>query len=162
MPERISPSLKGLITGGLMIALFLVIFASSKVPDSRLQYLVYGLYGGGIVWTLLAYRRSERFKGSFMELFGQGFRCFVVVTLCMALFYGLFNYMHPEFATESAVEYQKQLVANNEMMPTEIETAVNTFKKQYTLKLVSGAIFGYLIIGAGITAALSVLLTRRS
>jgi hypothetical protein len=38
---------------------------------------------------------------------------------------------------------------------------VATFKKQYTLKLVSGAIFGYLIIGAGVTAVISALLIRR-
>ncbi|MFZ9388462.1 MAG: DUF4199 domain-containing protein [Chitinophagaceae bacterium] len=161
MKVGINPSLKGLITGAVMIAVFLIIYATASMPDSRLQYLVYGLYGAGIVWTLVRYRRSDSFTGAFMDLFTQGFRCFVVVTLCMALFYGIFNYMHPEFATETALAYQKELAEKNQMMPSEIESAVATFKKQYTLKLVSGAIFGYLIIGAGITAALSALLTRR-
>lgn len=161
MQARISPALKGLISGLLMIAVFLAVFATSRNADSRFQYLVYGIYGAGIVWALFSYRRSANFTGKFMDLFGQGFKCFVVVTLCMALFYGIFNYMHPEFAEESAAAYRIKLAEGKQLMPTEIDTAVATFKKQYNLKLVSGAIFGYLIIGAGITAALSALLTRR-
>lgn len=161
MTIRLSPALKGLITGAMMIVVFLVVFSVSKGSGSNLQYLVYGIYGAGIIWTLMIYRRSEAFTGKFIDLFSQGFRCFVVVTLSMALFYGIFNYMHPEFATESAAVYRKNLTEGNQMMPTEIDSAVATFKKQYTLKLVSGAIFGYLIIGAGITGALSALLTRR-
>ncbi len=158
---KISPALKGLITGALMVVVFLLVFTKSQGEGSRLQYLVYGIYGAGIVWTLFAYRQSARFTGKFMDLFTQGFRCFVVVTLCMALFYWVFNYMHPEFAEETAAAYSDQLKKGNQMMPSEIDSAIATFKKQYTLKLVSGAIFGYLIIGAGITAALSALLTRR-
>ncbi|MBC7872514.1 MAG: DUF4199 domain-containing protein, partial [Ferruginibacter sp.] len=93
--------------------------------------------------------------------FGQGFKCFIVVTLLMAVFYGIFNYQHPEFAKETAAGYKEQLVKENQKTPAEIESAIATFKKQYTLKLVSGAIFGYLIIGAGVTAAVSAFLTRR-
>lgn len=161
MPIRIPPALKGLITGLLMIAVFLIVFSTSRDSGSRLQYLVYGIYGAGIVWTLLTYRRTDSFTGKFIDLFSQGFKCFVVVTLSMALFYGIFNYMHPEFAAETAAAYKKDLTEGNKMMPTEIDSAVSTFKKQYTLKLVSGAIFGYLIIGTGLTGALSALLTRR-
>ncbi|HUR66832.1 MAG TPA: DUF4199 domain-containing protein [Chitinophagaceae bacterium] len=161
MQIKLSPAVKGLITAALMITLFLVIYQTSKDSGSSLQYLVYGLYGAGIIWTLLAFRGSPAFTGKFGELFSQGFKCFVVVTLCVAIFYGVFNSMHPEFANETAARYKEQLLKEKNKLPTEIEDAVTTFKKQYTLKLVSGAIFGYLIIGAGITAAMSALLTRR-
>ena len=158
---RISSALKGLITAALMIAVFLVIFYSGKNADARLQYLVYILYALGIAWTILAYRQSPSFKGKFGDSFSQGFKCFIVVTLLMAVFYGVFNYQHPEFAAESAIAYKEQLVNEKQKLPNEIESEVATFKKQYTLRLVSGAIFGYLIIGAGVTAVLSALLTRR-
>ena len=160
MSTKFPPAIKGLITAVLMIGIFLVIYKTSKGSGSSLQYLVYGVYGAGIVWTLLVYRRSPAFTGKFGDMFSQGFKCFVVVTLCVALFYGVFNSMHPEFAEEMATLYREELV-KAKGLPAEINDAVATYKKQYTLKLVSGAIFGYLIIGAALTAALSALLTRR-
>jgi energy-coupling factor transporter transmembrane protein EcfT len=161
MELKLSPAIKGLITAVVMVGVFLLIYSTNKDSGSSLQFMVYGIYGGGIIWTLLGYRRSASFTGKLGDLFSQGFKCFVTVTLCMALFYGIFNYMHPEFAAETAQTYKEQMIKDNQKTPPEIESAVATFKKQYTLKLVSGAIFGYLLIGAAITAGLSALLARR-
>jgi hypothetical protein len=161
---KISPAIKGIITALLMIAVILAIYYIGKDADTRLQYIVYILYALGIAWTLLAYRRSASFTGKFVDLFSQGFKCFIVVTLIVALFYGIFNAQHPEFAEETSKVYRAELekmVKENKKLPSEVEPEVVTFKKQYTLKLVSGAIFGYLIIGAGVTAAVSALLTKR-
>ena len=158
---NISPAIKGIITAALMIAVFLGIYYSGKDADPRLQYLVYILYAVGITWTVVSYRKSSSFTGKFGNTFSQGFKCFIIVTLLVALFYGIFNYQHPEFAEETANVYKETLAKENQKTPLEIEAEVSTFKKQYTLKLVSGAIFGYLIIGAGVTAVLSALLTRR-
>ncbi len=161
---KISPAIKGIITAILMIGIILMIYNQGKNADTRLQYFVYAIYAIGIVWTLITFRQTEAYTGSFGNLFSQGFRCFIVVTLFMALFYGIFNYSHPEFAEESAKVYREQLelsVAKNQRLPTEVDSEVATFKKQYTLKLVSGAIFGYLIIGVAVTAAISAFLMRR-
>jgi len=158
---KISSPIKGLITATFMIAAFLVLFYYDKEAETRLQYGVYAIYALGIVWAVIAYRKSASFTGKFGDIFSQGFRCFIIVTLSMALFYAIFNYQHPEFAEETAKAYQEQLVKDNQKTPTEIESEIATFKKQYTLKLVSGAIFGYLIIGAAVTAVMSFLLSRR-
>lgn len=158
---KLTPAVKGLITAALMVGVFLLVYQVN--PESPfLQLIIYAIYGAGIVWTLLAYRQSEAFTGKFGDKFQQGFRCFVVVTLGMALFYGIFNYLHPEFADQAAVTLREQLQQEKGKLPTEIDDLVSTFKKQYTLKLVSGAIFGYLIIGAGITAVLSAFIKRRN
>ena len=166
---KLSSSIKGLITAALMVVVFLLIYQADKNSDQNknavgnsLQYIVYAIYGAGIVWTLLSYRQSPAFTGKFGDNFQQGFRCFVVVTLAMALFYGIFNALHPEFSEQMAVTLREQLTNEKGKLPSEIDEAVAAFKKQYTLKLVSGAIFGYLIIGAGITAVLSALLNRRN
>lgn len=158
---KFNPAIKGLITAALMVAVFLLVYRVN--PESRfLQLIIYAIYGAGIVWTLLVYRQSAAFTGKFGDNFQQGFRCFVVVTLGMAVFYGLFNYFHPEFADQAAVTLREQLQQEKGNLPTEIDDMVSNFKKQYTLKLVSGAIFGYLIIGAGITAILSAFIKRRN
>lgn len=166
---KLSSSIKGLITAALMVGVFLLIYQAGKDSDqqsssvgSSLQYIVYAIYGAGIVWTLLSFRQTPAFTGKFGDSFQQGFRCFVVVTLAMALFYGIFNALHPEFSEQMALNLREQLIKEKAKLPSEIDEAVSTFKKQYTLKLVSGAIFGYLIIGTFITAAMSALLIRRN
>lgn len=161
MQIRLRPTIKGVITAAAMIAVFLGIYYSGKNADTRLQYMVYILYALGITWTVVAYRQSNNFTGKFGDVFSQGFKCFIVVTLIIALFYAIFNYQHPEFRDEAAIAYKEQLVDQKDKLPPDIESEVATYKKQYTLRLVSGAIFGYLIIGAGVTAVLSALLSRR-
>ncbi len=144
-----------------MIAVFLGVYYSGKNVDTRFQYLVYIFYALGIVWTVIAYRQSATFTGKFGDIFSQGFKCFIIVTLLIATFYGIFNYQHPEFAEATAKAYKESLIKENQKTAPEIESEVATYKKQYTLRLVSGAIFGYLIIGAGVTAVVAALLTRR-
>jgi energy-coupling factor transporter transmembrane protein EcfT len=162
MSIKLSPAIKGLITAAFMIVVFLVIYKQGEDAPRGMQYLVYSIYGLGIIWTLLSYRQSASFTGKFGDIFSQGFKCFVVITLCVALFYGIFNYMHPEFREEMAVSMKETLLKSKDALPSQIDSEVATYKKQYILKLVSGAIFGYLIIGAGVTAAASALLTRRN
>lgn len=164
---RITPVIKGIITSAVMIGIILLIYRAGDKADTRFQYLVYISYALGIIWTVMAYRMSANFTGKFGDTFNQGFRCFVVVVLVVAAFYGVFSYSHPEFVEESAIAYKEQLIeagkkaSDKQMLPDQIDKEVATFKKQYTLKLVSGAIFGYLIIGAGVTAILSALFIRR-
>ena len=157
----LTPFIKGLITAIMMIAIFLFIYFWGEKADTRFQYLVYLVYGLGIYWAISVYRRSDQFTGKFGDLFLQGFKCFIIVTLAMALFYAVFNYLHPEFAEESAKLYREQLITEKTKLPAEIESETATYKKQYTLKLISSAIFGYLIIGAAVAALISAISTRR-
>lgn len=164
MSFSISPAMKGLVTGLVMISISLGVYYADLPASSPIQYLIYAAYGLGIIWTLIAYRRSAAFTGKFADLFGQGFRCFIVVILVMITFTFIFSKMHPEFAEESAKAYKEALLKekNKDQTPAEIEETVSKYKSRYTTLVVFGSIFGYLIIGAGVTAAASALLTRRN
>ena len=159
--RMLSPALIGLITAALMILVVLFIYRERERVDTDLQYLVYIIYAIGIIASLLLYRFSPAFTGRFGGLFNQGFRCFIIVTICMVLFTGVFSAMHPEFAEESSQAYKTELLKQKEKTPEEVDRETASYKKQYTLRLVSVSIFGYLIIGAGVTAVTSALLTRR-
>lgn len=159
---KLSPAIKGVITASLMIAISLITYYSGLPANSPFQYLIYAVYALGITWTVVAYRKSESFTGKFGALFNQGFKCFIVVTLLMVAFTGIFSKMHPEFAEESAKLYKEELMLKStDKTPTDIDEDVARYKKGYTLALIYGSIFGYLIIGAAVTAATSLLLTRR-
>lgn len=157
----LKPAIKGLITAILMIAIALVTFYSNMPANSGFQYLVYAVYALGIVWTLVAYRLHGQYTGSFGDTFNQGFRCFIVVTLIMVLFTGLFSYLHPEFAEESSRYYREEMMKDKNNLPADIDSAVAKYKKNYTLTLVYGSIIGYLIIGAAVTAATSFIIINR-
>ncbi|HNR16509.1 MAG TPA: DUF4199 domain-containing protein [Chitinophagaceae bacterium] len=158
---KLSPAIKGAVTGAVMIGIALITFYSGMKADSAFQYLVYIVYALGITWTITAYKKSDRFTGKFWDSFNQGFRCFIIVTLLMVLFTGLFSKMHPEFAEEAAEFYKEELIKSKSKTPAEIDTIVNSYKKGYSTMLVYSSIFGYLIIGAVVTAIVSALTIRR-
>lgn len=146
-----------------MMATSLITFYTLP-PNSPLHYLVFAVYALGIIWTLVAFSKSPENTGRFGTFFNTGFRCFIVATLLMVIYTFTFNKLHPEFVEESTIAYKKELIATateKSMMPDDIEEAVARYKKGYTMALVYGSIFGYLIIGVAVTAVASITLTRR-
>ena len=79
----------------------------------------------------------------------------------MVIFTAVFIRMHPEFAEQEAAYQKEQLIKTKDKTPIEIEDLVAKVKKQYPIRYISASIFGYLIVGAGITAIASALLIRR-
>lgn len=159
---KLSPLIKGIITASVMIAVSLATYYA--LPEkSPLHYLVFAVYAIGIIWTLTAYKNSPAFSGKFGDNFNTGFKCFIVATLMMVLFTFTFNKIHPEFAQESARMYKEQQMAipNNSKTPDEIDAEAIRFKNGYVMAVVYGSIFGYLIIGAAVTALGSIILISR-
>lgn len=159
--NKITPLIKGIITGTVMVIITLLLYYFEIPVESNLHYAVYILYAAGIAWALIGYSRSVSYTGKFSDIFGQGFRCFIVVTLIMVAFTSIFSMQHPEFAEKAANYYKEDLIKEKNKTPAEIEKLVAGAKKQYTTSLVSLTIFGYLITGAIITAAGSALLLMR-
>lgn len=153
--------MKGVITGVIMVILTLVFFYSKVPGNSKLSLVIYAVYAGGITWTLLAYYRSPEYTGKFGDIFGKGFRCFIIITLIMVTFVGIFSYTHPEFAEEDAKMYRIALIEGKNTMPDQIDKMVKEAKESYTVRQISGAVFGTLILGAMFTAAGAGLLLMR-
>ena len=161
--NKLSPLVKGIITAAFMLGLTLYIFYSKQSPSSGLSYVIYILYAAGITWTLIGYRNAANYTGKFGSLFGQGFRCFIIVTLIMVAFTGFFSAAHPEFAVEDAKNYKEYLDKEEKnKTPAEKDEMVKNLKNNYTTGLVWSATFGYLILGSIITAAgAGIILIRR-
>ena len=159
---KLSPLIKGIITAIVMICVSIATFYG--LPESSpFHYIVFAIYATGIIWTLVAYRNSPAWSGKFGDSFSTGFKCFIVATLLMVLYTFTFNKIHPEFAEESARLYKEgQLVMkNNSKTPDEIDAETIRYKNGYIMAVVYGSIFGYLIIGAAVTAVASLIITRR-
>jgi hypothetical protein len=79
----------------------------------------------------------------------------------MVIFTFVFNKMHPEFKEDMAKAYNEELVKKGNSTPAEIADKIVKMKDYYLTMLISGAVFGYLLIGAVITASTSVLFLKR-
>lgn len=163
MNKKISPLIKGLITGIVMIAVGLALYYTNQSTNTGLQNISYLIYAGGIFWTLFGYSRSSEYTGKFGDIFLQGFRCFIIVTLVMITYMGVFSKMHPEIAEEYSKIYKEELLkTQKDRTPKEIEEVAERAKKGYTTALVYSSIFGYLLLGTVFTAAgAGILLIRR-
>ena len=154
---NLSPTLKGLITGVLMIGTSLAIYGYLGSFENHLQYITYALYIGGIAWTLIAYSKMEVLK-TFKTYFSQGFKCFIVVTLMMVAFTFGFLKMNPGMKEEMAQNYRNELVQQGDKTPPEIESMVIQAKEYFITYLTSLTIFSYLFIGSVATALISLVL----
>ena len=161
MLKNLNATKKGLITGLVMIGISLGIFYSGQPFDSPLQYLIYVVYAGGIVWTIREFSKSEENTNKFGAFFLQAFKCFIVITLLMVIFTFVFNKLHPEFKEDMVKAYTDEMVKKGNSTPAEITKNIESAKDYYLTMLISGAIFGYLIIGAVFSAATSLMFIRR-
>ncbi|MBO9592879.1 MAG: DUF4199 domain-containing protein [Niabella sp.] len=140
---------KGLITGILMVLLGLLLLWRQVPTNSALQYLVFLIYGAGIVWAVYGQKGA-----AFGVLFNQGFRCFVVVALIMALYtFIYFQANGPMIDREIEATKQERLKTAKEYnrTPDEIEQEAKTTRKYYVPIMVSQTIFQYLLIGVIVT-----------
>ncbi|MEO5564529.1 MAG: hypothetical protein ABIR18_13870, partial [Chitinophagaceae bacterium] len=100
--------------------------------------------------------------GKFSELFGQGFRCFMIVTLLMVVSSAIFVYTHPkEFVEPAALGYREALVKEKNTFPAKIDAEVAKYRKQFLTRYISGSSFGYLFSGAIFTATAAGLIVLR-
>jgi hypothetical protein len=159
--KKISPLVKGFITGAVMVGITMTFIYTNQPANARLQYLGYLLYAGGIAWTLIDYSRSADYNPNFGSIFGQGFRCFIIITLMTVIFTAIYSSTHPEIAEEAAKLYKADLIKDGNKTPAEIEQLVSNVKKQFVTGNVSLAVFGSLITGSVFTAAGAGLLLMR-
>ena len=148
-----TPTKKGLITGALMIIASLFSSEILKNPvESYFQFIIYSLFTGGILWSLIAHYKKNGNTISFKNYFSIGFKTFIVVTLLMAGFAYIYFSYHTEFRDSKIAENSQLLVKQGDHLQKEIEENANQLKKMFLPLMISSAVFRYLILGAMITA----------
>lgn len=150
---KITPLVKGIIAGIMMIGFSVLLQYTGRANSSGAQNLFYALYAGAIAWTLIAYSRSANYTPSFGPIFGQGFRCFIIITLITVIFAGVNASIHPEEKALALKSYAEGLKKEGNRNEEEIKKMIASADKQFVMGQVYMAAFGTLIIGAAFTAA---------
>jgi Protein of unknown function (DUF4199) len=161
MLNKLSATIKGLITGLAMVALSLVFVLLKQQPTGLPQYLIYIIYTLGIVWTLLIFHKNNTEALTFKPYFSEGFKCFIVVTLLMVIYTFVFFKIDHTYQDAMASQLRQDLVKTGNATPVEIDKQVSTMKANFALLYTGGAVFFYLFIGALVTAVTGAFLTSK-
>jgi len=125
---KINATRKGILASILMIGVSLLIFVSKHSFQNNLQYISYSIYVLAIIWAILDYKKNQAGSASFKNLFNEGFKCFIVVTLFMVIFTFVFLKLQPQLREEMAVNFKKELTEKGDYTTAEIETRVTQAK----------------------------------
>lgn len=161
--KQLSPAQKGLVTGALMVLANVFSLYVLKIPvESNFQLVIYALFTGGIVWSLLSYSKMADGQKTFKNYFNIGFKTFIVVTLVMVTFTYIYLSYNTGFRDEKIVENNRLLIEQGNHLPNEIEDNSRKLKKMFMPLMISSAVFRYLILGALVTAITAGFLNRKT
>ena len=158
--NKLSAKYKGLIVGILMIITYLLIYKKGNFDDNLQLLLRYGLYIGGIIWTLISFHNSSPINNTFRNYFSEGFKYFIIVTLLMVIFYFIFLKMTPGIKEKLFQQNMDELKMKGDKTPAEINSIIEDAKKHFITMFTFVTIFGHMIVGALVTAIISSIMIR--
>jgi len=157
---KLKATLKGLVTGMLMILLSVTLFYGMKVePSGPQQIWVIVLFIAGIIWSLLDFHHSPKYSATkFKDYFSEGFKTFIIVTLMMVLYTGVFYKLNPSIV-EAVISSNEALVLQmGDKTPAEISENSNKLRSIFMPMTISLTTVTYLFFGAITTLIGSIFL----
>lgn len=153
----------GLLSAVAMIVTTLVCFLVFRFPvEHNFQLLVYGWLMAGIVWAMIRVKQANPSEATFKALFQTGFRVFMIVSLLMAVFTGIYFSQQTEFRDQKIIENTELLKQAGNHTPTEIAQNEERLREMFLPLMISGAIFRYLIVGALVSVISAGFFQRKS
>lgn len=138
----------------IILALFFF-YGLKQQPDSEYQYIIYSVYSIGIIWSITAFSKTAGNETKFKEYFSAGFKTFIVITLLMVVFTGIFFKINPGIL-ESKIELNNKLaVQEGNHTPAEIEANANQMRSIFIPMMLTITTFMYLFLGALVSAITS-------
>jgi len=157
---KLNATYKGLITGFMMV-LISTYFGVKHDLANPLMFATFVIYIVGVMWTLLSFSLTTGNDGKFMTLFGEGFKCFVIVTLLMVIFWWIYLKLNPQEIEQGIEAGKKMMQQQGNYTPAEIEAQAIEKRKHALTVLISFNVLKYLILGTLITIFGTLLIPKR-
>jgi hypothetical protein len=147
------------VVSGLFISLVLIVFAlvvyfANLYTAKWAQYAGTLIFVGAVIYAVINNGKENKNQVTFGNLFAFGFKVVAVVTCMMILYTILSGVIFPD-VKEKVMENARMEALNNpnpNATPEQIEQGMKLFENNYTLFLIFGLSFWYLI--SGVIAAL--------
>lgn len=162
MEKKVTSHLtKGLIIALILIVLSVVTTILELYTIQWLQYVGFLILCGGIIWAVMSYGKENDYDKNFGSLFAHGFKTMAVVTILVLLYTFLSGFIFPD-AQQKIIDMARQKAlerANGN--EAQIEQGMAMFEKNFTLFIVIGIVFWYLIIGA-VSSLIGAAITKKN
>jgi hypothetical protein len=153
---------------GLMISLVLIVFGlvvyfANLYTEKWAQYAGTLIFVIAIIWAVFNHGKENSNTLTFGNLFAFGFKTVAVVACIMILYTFLSGYIFPDIK-EKVMENARLEAAKNpnpNATPEQIEQGMAMFEKNYTLFIVLGLTFWYLISGV-IASLIGAAITKKN
>jgi cytochrome bd-type quinol oxidase subunit 2 len=150
--KNISARNIGLITGGLMVAISLLLFYQFNSSDKGVvKTICYSIYTVGIVVALFNFKLNHKEDKTFKEYFSEGFKTFVVVVLIMAVFTFVFYKMNPQIFETTLAEINKYNAMDTNKTAMDVSENADKLRKAFMPMTIATNVIIYLIIGSLVT-----------
>lgn len=138
---------KGLIISLILIVIGLAFYFSGLYLENWAQYIVLVIYIAAIIWSVLVYGKENENAVTFGNLFVHGFKIAAVVTCIMIVYSLAFGYVFPEMKEKIMEKQMEAMSAREGITQAQIDAGMEMMKKGFTLFMILGIIFSYLITG---------------
>jgi hypothetical protein len=147
---KIKATYKGLIIGMLMVAVSLFFFYGMHLEaNGPNQMWVIVLLIAGIVWSLLDFHHSPNSLGAkFKDYFSEGFRTFIIITLLMVVYTGVFYKFNPSILEGVIAKNEAMILQAGDKTPAEISENSAKLRSIFMPMTISLTTVTFLLFGA--------------
>jgi NADH:ubiquinone oxidoreductase subunit 6 (subunit J) len=162
MEKKVTSHLtKGLIISLILIVLSVVITVMELYTIQWLQYIGFLILFGGIIWSVMIFGKENDYDKSFGNLFAHGFKTLALVTVLVLAYTLLSSYIFPDVKQKMMDIGRQQALEKANGNEAQIEQGMAMFEKYFTLFIVIGIIFWYMLIGA-IASLIGAAVTKKN
>lgn len=138
----------GLLAGLILIVLALVVYFANLYTEKWAQYLGIIIFCVAVIWGVINHGKETNNQSTFGTLFGFGFKIVAVITCLMILYTVVSGYLFPDVKEKLMEQARNEAAKNPSADPNQIEQGMQMFERNYTMFLVLGLVFWYVISGA--------------
>lgn len=138
----------GLLAALVLIVLALVVYFANLYTEKWAQYLGIIIFAVAVIWGVVNHGKETGYQATFGGLFGFGFKIVAVITCLMILYTIVSGYLFPDVKEKIMEQARNEAAKNPSADPNQIEQGMQMFERNYTMFLVLGLVFWYVISGA--------------
>ena len=150
----------GVIIALMLMVLTLVLYFTGLYTKQWTQFIAFVILVGGIIYAVVNNGKENENRKTFGALFGFGFKVTGVITCLMILYTILSGFVFPGAKDKIIEMAREQALRQPGANEAQVEMGMKMFADHYTLFIVMGILFWYLVLGA-LSSLVGAAVTRK-
>lgn len=148
MEDKNTHIVYGAGTGIALVLYALILHITRQDLNKALAWLAYLPFFAGLLLNAFAYSKANEGYITFGKVFFSCFKATMIITLIMLAWTIITIYAFPGMKERAMEMTRSELMKNPAITDDQIDMSMRMMQKWYTTFLISGVVFGELIVGA--------------